>query len=235
LSPSYKRYLENRENEQDAQKYRESRALDLYDEKSFYRAFVRDLLGAKKEAVIYCPFISKYRSEFFRRTLEKLKHRNIAVFIFTRPLEEHEYFSRSEIKAALADYEELGACIVHMPGYIHAKAAIIDREVLWDGSLNILSQRESKEIMRRTVDADIAKQMLDQLGLNRKLAEGYKYQYERLYRNLVEKRRLRFAIAAKLKNLAVGIPKFFSRLLSVISRSFVLLLRCIKLVVGLLT
>ena len=122
-----------------------------------------------------------------------------------------------------------------MPGYIHAKAAIIDREVLWDGSLNILSQRESKEIMRRTVDADIAKQMLDQLGLNRKLAEGYKYQYELLYRNLVEKRRLRFAIAAKLKNLAVGIPKFFSRLLSVISRSFVLLLRCIKLVVGLLT
>jgi phosphatidylserine/phosphatidylglycerophosphate/cardiolipin synthase-like enzyme len=235
LSPSYKRYLENRQNEQDAQKYRESRALDLYDEKSFYRAFVRDLLEAKKEVVIYCPFISKYRSEFFRRTLEKLKYRNIAVFIFTRPLEEHEYLTRSEIKAALADYEELGTCIIHLPGYIHAKAAIIDREVLWDGSLNILSQRESKEIMRRTVDTDIAKQMLDQLGLNRKLAEGYKYQYERLYRNLVEKRRLRFAIPAKLKNLAFGIPKFFSRLLSVISRSFVLLLRCIKLVVGLLT
>ena len=235
MSPSYKRHLENIQNEWDAQKYRESRKLDLYDEKSFYRAFVEDMLEAEKEVVIYCPFISKFRSEFFKNTLQKLKYRNIAVFIFTRPLEEHEYLIRSEIKAALADYEELGACIIQLPGFIHAKAAIVDREILWDGSLNILSQRESKEIMRRTVDVDIAKQMLNQLGLNRKLAEGYKYQYERLYRNLVEKRRLKFVIPVKLKNLAVGTPKFFSRLLSVISGLIVLLLRCIKLVVGLLT
>lgn len=97
MSPSYKRHLENMQNEFDAEKYRESRMLDLYNEKTFYPAFVKDLLEAKKEVIIYCPFISKYRSEFFRHIFEKLKYRNIAVFIFTRSLEEHEILMRNEI------------------------------------------------------------------------------------------------------------------------------------------
>lgn len=235
MSPSYKRHLENMQNEFDAEKYRELRTLDLYNEKTFYRAFVKDLHEAKKEVIIYCPFISKYRSEFFRHIFEKLKYRNIAVFIFTRPLEEHELLMRSEIKSALADYEELGACIIQVSGSIHAKAAIIDREVLWDGSLNILSQRESKETMRRTVDTDIAKQMIDHLAISRKLAEGYKYQYERLYRSLVDKKKFRISI--KFKSFSIGQPivKAAKKLIVAIPRAIILLLKCIKAILTLLT
>jgi len=235
LSPSYKRHLKNMQNEFDAEKYRESRTLDLYNEKTFYPAFVKDLLGAKKEVIIYCPFISKYRSEFFRHTFEKLKYRNIAVFIFTRPLEEHELLARSEIKAALNDYGEYGACVIQLSGSIHSKAAIIDREILWDGSLNILSQRESKETMRRTLDEDMAKQMIDHLAINRKLAEGYKYQYERLYRSLVDKRK--FKIAFKLDVMKAINPALIatSKILFAIPKGFILLLKCVKVFLTLLT
>lgn len=74
MSPSYKGHLENRQNEQDAEKYRESRTLYLFNERTFYSAFVRDMMKAEKEVVIYCPFISKYRSEFFKNTLERLSY-----------------------------------------------------------------------------------------------------------------------------------------------------------------
>jgi phosphatidylserine/phosphatidylglycerophosphate/cardiolipin synthase-like enzyme len=235
MSPSYKRHLENRQNEFDAEKYRESRTLDLYNEKTFYRAFVKDLLEAKKEVIIYCPFISKYRSEFFRHAFEKLKYRNIAVFIFTRPLEEHELLARSEIKAALSDYEEYGACVIRLSGSIHSKAAIIDREILWDGSLNILSQRESKETMRRTLDQDMAKQMIDHLAINRKLAEGYKYQYERLYRSLVDKRKFKITIKLDVMKIISPLLKSISKVLFAIPKGFILLLKCIKAVLTLLT
>ena len=235
MSPSHKRHLENRQNEIDAEKYRKSRKLDLYNEKTFYRAFSRDLLAAKKEVVVYCPFISKYRSEYFSRIFRHLKRRNIALFIFTRPLEEHELLARSEISVALKDYEELGACIIHLPGQIHAKAAIIDREILWDGSLNILSQRESREMMRRTVDEDISKQMLDHLGLNSKLAEGYKYQYEKLYRNLVGKRHfsLNLSFIKSVFSPVSAIPKLFKRLLSIILNVIILSLKCMKAIITL--
>lgn len=228
LSPSLKRHLENRQNEIDAEKYRESRKLDLYDEKSFYKSFSRDLLSAEKEVVIYSPFISKYRSEYFSRIFKRLKYRNIAVFIFTRSIEDHELIVRSEIKAALKDYEELGACIIPLPGLVHAKTAIIDRRILWDGSLNILSQRESREMMRRTEDEEMAKQVMDHLGLGKKLAEGYKYQYERLYRSLVNRRKFGFRPRLKIKVPKIAVPKFIKKSPSVISNLIVLSLKCMR-------
>lgn len=184
-SPAYRNHLRNLQNEADAQKLHELQKLDLYNEKTFYKAFVHDMLEAKKEIIIYCPFISKYRSEFFNRTMRMLMRRNIAVFIFTRSLEEQDYLVRAEIKCALKDYEELGACIIHLPGFIHAKVAIIDREILWEGSLNILSQRKSREMMRRIFDEKKAKEVMAYLGTNKKLAEGYKDKYERMYLSLV--------------------------------------------------
>lgn len=234
-SPSYQRFLQNRQNEIDAKKLQKMKKLDLYNEKTFYRAFVRDMLEAKKEIVIYCPFISKFRSDFFKDTLLNLRHRNVAVFIFTRPLEEHEYLKRSEIDSALKDYEDYGACIIYLPGFIHQKAAIIDRTVLWEGSLNILSQRESHEMMRRTIDEDFAKQVMTHLGLNKKLAEGYKYQYERLYRSLVEKRRVNFRIKEVLHRALKFIGRFISRIIFAIPKLIVLWLRSIKLIVSILS
>lgn len=186
---SFKNYLrrrdamieaKNRDKEGEKPKERE-----LYNEKTFYRAFVKDVLEADKEVIIYSPFISKFRSDFFADTLKKLRRRNIDVFIFTRPLEEHEYFMRAEIKCALNDYEEMGATIFYLPGSIHEKVAVIDRKILWEGSLNILSQRHSREMMRRSSDEHSAKQIMAHLELNKKLVEGYKDKYERMYRSLV--------------------------------------------------
>lgn len=189
---SFKNYLRRRdamiaaENNKEEEKPEER---EIYNEKTFYRAFVKDMLEADKEVIIYSPFISKFRSDFFSDTFKKLRRRNIDVFIFTRPIEEHEYFARAEIKCALNDYEEMGATIFYLPGSIHEKVAIIDRKVLWEGSLNILSQRNSREMMRRLSDKVSAKQIMAHLGLNKKLVEGYKDKYERMYRSLVENKK----------------------------------------------
>lgn len=205
-SPSYKRYLQNRQNEIDAEKFRESQKLSLFNEKTFYQAFTKDMLNARREVIIYSPFISKYRSEFFRRSFETLRKRNISVFVFTRPLEEHDYFMRAEIKCALKDYENYGACVVYLSGLIHEKVAVIDREILWEGSLNILSQRESKEMMRRIVDEDAALQVVSYLKLKKPLAENYKNQYERLCRNLVENTRCEHKLKIRIFAMGVIIP-----------------------------
>jgi len=227
-SPAYRNHLRNLQNEIDAKKLKELQKLHLFNERTFYHAFTRDLLESKKEVVIYSPFISKFRSEYFRKTFQSLGKRNIAVFIFTRPIEEVDYLMRNEVKCALKDYEELGACIIYLSGLIHQKAAIIDREILWEGSLNILSQRESKEMMKRTLDEGVAMQVLSHLDLNKKLAEGYKYQYERLYRNLVENSKV------NCKVIGIGLVGFSVRVLGLLiktcSRLVILSLKSVKLV-----
>ncbi len=173
---------------------------NLYNETTFYPAFTRDMLEAKREIVIYSPFVSKYRSDTFNRIMYKFKDTNVAIFIFTRSLDEYELSQRKQAEAVLSHYEEMGASIYYLNGSIHEKVAVIDREILWEGSLNILSQRTSREMMRRITDQSSAMQVMSYLGLNRLLAEGYRAKYERLYRSLMEgirpKRRfpLRFAI-----------------------------------------
>jgi len=49
----------------------------------------------------------------------------------------------------------------------HRKLAVIDNTILWDGSLNILSQAYSKEIMRRTVSKSLCRRMLSFTGADR--------------------------------------------------------------------
>jgi len=227
-TPALRQHFVNNQNAIDAQKLRELQKSHLFNEKTFYPAFIKDMLGAKKEIVIYSPFISKFRSEFFKRTLIELRKRNIPVFIFTRSIEDHEYLMRAEIICALKDYEESGAQIIYLPGYVHEKLAVIDREILWEGSLNILSQRESKEMMRRISDEMLTKETMSYLGLDKKLAEGYKFQYERLYRNLVKNSQedVKQKIRIFLTGVALPIAMWF---LFAIPRIIVLLLKGMKL------
>jgi phosphatidylserine/phosphatidylglycerophosphate/cardiolipin synthase-like enzyme len=179
-------YLRNRQEIIDSEKLQqEPETNKLFNEKTFYRAFVNDILEAKKEVIIYSPFVTKFRAEFFKQTIERLRKRNIEIFIFTRPIEEYDSLMQPQIQRALERYEDLGVCVFSLKGSIHEKVAIIDREILWEGSLNILSQRASREIMRRISGENTAMQVMSYLGLNKMLAEGYKLRYEKLCKNLI--------------------------------------------------
>lgn len=147
---------------------------NLFNEVTFYPAFIKDMLGAKEEVIIYSPFISKFRADYFWRTLLRLKRRNINVFIFTRPIEEQEGYIQEEIRSAIKDYQKLGAHITFLRGSIHEKIAIIDRKILWEGSMNILSQRSSKELMVRMTDESFVDEVMSRLGLDRRIIERFK-------------------------------------------------------------
>lgn len=142
----------------------------IFNEKTFYPALIKDMLSAEEEVIIYSPFISRFRANFFKKTLIKLNRKKIRLFIFTRPIEEHEGYIQDEIRSAIKIYESLGAHIIYLEGTIHQKVAVIDKKVLWEGSMNILSQRSSKEIMTRITDVEFITKMMSHLGLNDKLA-----------------------------------------------------------------
>lgn len=203
---SFKEYLRRREESINAEKSHERQDNDLFNEKNFYQAFIGDMLSAKKEVIIYSPFVSKHRTDFFKNTIEKLRHRNIEIFIFTRPIDEHNPLMQSQIKCALKSYEELGVSIIYLEGSIHEKVAVIDREILWEGSLNILSQRSSREMIRRTLGNDLAMQVMSYLGLNQKLAAEYKLKYEKLYRSLIADPRQHLKMKILLFLIGLTIP-----------------------------
>jgi phosphatidylserine/phosphatidylglycerophosphate/cardiolipin synthase-like enzyme len=138
----------------------------LFDQNTFHRAFERDLQHAKQEVIIESPFITASRMKILLPIFHKLSKRGVRIIVNTRPPEEHEGDYCRQAVEAVAALQDIGA-IVLLTGGHHRKLVIIDRKVFYEGSLNILSYRDSCEIMRRVVSSMEAKRLLRFIGLTK--------------------------------------------------------------------
>ncbi len=134
---------------------------DLFDETTFYSQFRHDLLRSTREVVIESPFIARERARTLYPLFETLINRGVRVYVVTRDPSEHSETMEEQSEVEIQRFEELGVQVLLCTGNHHRKLAILDRQVLWEGSLNILSQRKSREIMRRIDNKDMALEMFN--------------------------------------------------------------------------
>ena len=137
----------------------------LYDEKTFYQTFLRDLEKCKKEVVIESPYITSERMKTFDRVFKKLLKKKVKIYLITRDPKEHEKFMEPQSEDTIKWCETVGIQVLLCTGNHHRKLAILDRKILWEGSLNILSQTRSREIMRRIDDKTMTVEMFNFLKL----------------------------------------------------------------------
>lgn len=139
----------------------------LFDEKTFYQTFLRDLESCRSEVIIESPYITNERMRTFDRIFQKLLKKNIKIYVFTRDPAEHSTFMESQSENVIEWCETVGIQVLLCTGNHHRKLAILDRKILWEGSLNILSQTNSREIMRRIENEELTIQMFDFLHLDK--------------------------------------------------------------------
>lgn len=145
-------------------------ASELYNEETFYKAFIRDVARAHDRVIIESPFMTLRRFRSLETVLEAAANRGVRVVVNTRDPDSHEPVMREQAIACLETLDELGAEVLYTGG-LHRKIAIVD-DVLWEGSLNILSQNDSCEMMRRTTSVDAVKQMIRFTKLSRWYNQG---------------------------------------------------------------
>lgn len=149
--------------------YQEIHASKLYNENGFYPAFVKDLNRCKNELLIESPFITSRRLSNLLPVLKTLQAKKVRIVINTRdPIETDDEYQRNEAYRAVSQLQHAGVRVLYTKG-LHRKLAIIDRSVMYEGSLNILSQNDSAEIMRRIVSVRLAAQMASFVDLLRLL------------------------------------------------------------------
>lgn len=139
----------------------------LYNETSFYSAFLRDLKHCKKEVVIECPYMTTRRVAIVAPILKKLVKRGVKVTVYTRFPGHHDELLRIQAWQATKILKDIGVKIWFFHDYHHRKIAVLDGRILYEGSLNILSQCRSREIMRRIESEQLTKQMVRFLGIRR--------------------------------------------------------------------
>ncbi len=141
----------------------------LHDEKTFFSKFLTDLENSQNEVIIESPFITIARMKTFWPVFRRLVARGVKVYIVTRDPREHTdgYDDQSEVE--IQEFEAVGIQVLLCTGNHHRKLAIIDRNILWEGSLNILSQAKSREFMRRLEDGGFAVDLFNFIGYEKYL------------------------------------------------------------------
>ena len=131
----------------------------LYNEVSFYTAFTKDIKYASSSVIIESPYLTERRALQFAKILRKLSCKGVKVRVNTRNPRHHDKLLEIQAWRSIRILRDNSVKVYFFSDMRHRKLAIIDQTILWEGSLNILSQAVSKEVMRRTVSEQQARQM----------------------------------------------------------------------------
>lgn len=139
----------------------------LLTERTFYDSFLRDLKRCKSEVIIESPYMTMNRLSTITPILRKLVKRGVKIRVNTRFPGHHDELLRIQAWVVTKKLKEIGVRVKFFNDYHHRKIAVLDERILYEGSLNILSQANSREVMRRIESEQLTKQMIKFLGLKR--------------------------------------------------------------------
>ena len=142
----------------------------LYNEDTFYQRFISDLENAKAEVIIESPYLTVKRVSRLKQIFETLITKGVEIIILTKAPSEHDKVMAEQSEVCIQYFEQVGIQVLLVQGGHHRKLAMIDRCISWEGSLNILSQIKSRELMRRIENRSLVQELFqflrfDQLNI----------------------------------------------------------------------
>jgi len=138
----------------------------VLDPTHFDVEFIDDVGKAQFEVIIYCPFTKKERITWFigRRELDNALNRGASIKLVTRKPEPNRVRNLAEHKNNIDMLKKRGV-LVYARDWIHCKAVIIDREIVYIGSMNVLYEPGHEEdYMVKFVAEALADEILETIG-----------------------------------------------------------------------
>jgi phosphatidylserine/phosphatidylglycerophosphate/cardiolipin synthase-like enzyme len=136
-----------------------SGSISWFTGEGFYKAFEKDLRSVKSKVFLASPFTTAQGTERWMQTFRDLRAKEVEIVGFTKPVNEKDSSTNSaQIHTGLESvFKELRPV-----SKMHEKLAVFDQRVVWLGSLNILSHKNSTEIMVRIDSPDFAQSIIDE-------------------------------------------------------------------------
>ena len=132
----------------------------IYDGKTFYPVFCRDVEITQNEILIVSPFMRKACLTQMLKMLSPLIMNNVAVTVVTRPPEDFKDKNKQIVIECSEQLKQYGVKVIYKSDF-HQKFAIIDQSVVWYGSVNFLSFGTHEESIMRFENSDVAHQLMD--------------------------------------------------------------------------
>ena len=144
---------------------------NLFTEKNFWLQFGQDLNDVKERLIILSPFLSIRRSDPFMNRFQAMIAKGVDISLYTRPVSQQGGEMSQQSETVIEHMRAIGAKVIERKS-MHQKVAIIDDKIAWEGSLNILSHRDTGEQMRRFEGISTVKELIKNLELDHSDAAG---------------------------------------------------------------
>ena len=131
----------------------------IFNEQSFFEIYVNDIQNARREILVVSPFVTEHRVLQIMPYFESGLASGVHIGIIVRPSNSYEESRQAMLNECFKKLSNAGVDVIFKPN-IHQKFAVVDRKVVWYGSVNLLSFGRSRESMMRLVSGGIAHQLL---------------------------------------------------------------------------
>ena len=126
----------------------DQKGLGVFTAGTFYPAFEADCRAAQQEIVIFSPFMTERATarlvELWRAKIAE----GVRVRVVTKPPGEQGPLLEQGLPELIGSLRDIGVA-VDLRARMHEKVVFIDRQIVWVGSLNIYSHRDTSELMIR--------------------------------------------------------------------------------------
>ena len=132
----------------------------FYDSETYSAVFRNDIINAKEEVLISSPYVSSAGSERLIRTYSAMDNKGIVVSLITYPSSRYS----DDIKDRIGKIHKnlmMAGIRMKFADHIPSKYAVIDKEVLWYGSMNLVSNIKEEDDEIRIVNVSVAKSLID--------------------------------------------------------------------------
>ena len=132
----------------------------IYDIESYAEVYNRDLMEAKKSVVISSPRINTKKVEKIVEMLTPKYELGVNVTIVTWHPDAYVY-GKDYVRMELLERLRRAGFEVRLRNEDCERFAVIDNQVVWYGSINLLSKEDAEDNIMRVCDAEIAAEVLE--------------------------------------------------------------------------
>lgn len=132
----------------------------IFDSESYLPVYEKDLQQARKGIVIASPGLNKNKVRRLVALVEERQTVGVSVTVITLPAENYPLARIEPTKALQSTLTAAGIYVVPLPD-LHTHFAVIDQEIVWYGSTNLLSHDKEDDGLMRICSRDVALELLE--------------------------------------------------------------------------
>lgn len=131
----------------------------IFGEQEIRERFEQDVRTVQKELVIASPGLNRERVVWLLDLLPAMYERNVRVSVYTLAAEQYPETQQETAASLIQMLKDQGIWAAELP-QLHEHFAVIDRQIVWYGSANLLSRPREEDDMIRLLDSEVSEMLL---------------------------------------------------------------------------